>query len=91
VAEACPLGCDPFDIDQRCPTCLITARWGIFSVDELNLLVGTMNSWEGELRPQLLDRFGLCAKAAGINGPKTCIDGHRGDIIALKTAKDLMA
>ena len=29
------------------------------------LLVGTMNPEEGELRPQLLDRFGLCVEVAG--------------------------
>jgi magnesium chelatase subunit I len=29
-------------------------------------LVGTMNPEEGELRPQLLDRFGLCVTVAGI-------------------------
>jgi magnesium chelatase subunit D len=29
------------------------------------ILVGTMNPEEGELRPQLLDRFGLCVKADG--------------------------
>lgn len=29
-------------------------------------LVGTMNPEEGELRPQLLDRFGLCVEIAGI-------------------------
>ncbi|MGH9341678.1 MAG: VWA domain-containing protein [Acidobacteriota bacterium] len=29
------------------------------------MLVGTMNPEEGELRPQLLDRFGLCAQVAG--------------------------
>lgn len=29
------------------------------------LLVGTMNPEEGELRPQLLDRFGLCIDVAG--------------------------
>lgn len=29
-------------------------------------LVGTMNPEEGELRPQLLDRFGLCANIEGI-------------------------
>jgi magnesium chelatase subunit D len=28
-------------------------------------LVGTMNEQEGQLRPQLLDRFGLCADLAG--------------------------
>ena len=32
-------------------------------------LVGTMNPEEGELRPQLLDRFGLCVQVAGIDDP----------------------
>jgi magnesium chelatase subunit I len=32
-------------------------------------LVGTMNPEEGELRPQLLDRFGLCVHIEGINEP----------------------
>jgi magnesium chelatase subunit D len=30
------------------------------------ILVGTMNPEEGELRPQLLDRFGLCAEVTGL-------------------------
>ncbi|WP_459903573.1 putative cobaltochelatase [Desulfosarcina cetonica] len=30
------------------------------------ILVGTMNPEEGELRPQLLDRFGLCVETAGV-------------------------
>ncbi|MGD8561118.1 MAG: ATP-binding protein [Desulfarculaceae bacterium] len=114
-------------------------------------LVGTMNPEEGELRPQLLDRFGLCVNIGGIielkervaimerraafdEDPATfcsqweeesrqlvekiekaidlypqvniehellyeiagyCVDvgvdGHRGDIIILKTAKTLAA
>jgi magnesium chelatase subunit I len=114
-------------------------------------LVGTMNPEEGELRPQLLDRFGLCVHIEGINDPEArvaimerradfdedsanfcaqweeesrmsvekiekaihlhpqvtidrellyhiagyCVevgvDGHRGDIIILKTAKALAA
>ena len=114
-------------------------------------LVGTMNPEEGELRPQLLDRFGLCVNIEGIQTAKErvtimerraafdhdpegftsqwnaasetladqlCIaralypqveverpllfeiarcclevgvDGHRGDIIMLKTAKTLAA
>lgn len=114
-------------------------------------LVGTMNPEEGELRPQLLDRFGLCVNIKGIgsiedrvtimeqriafdeNPDKFCekchgqseelvakimkareiyeqievgqdllyeiarscvevgVDGHRGDIIILKTAKTLAA
>src|SRR3712207_5282032 len=31
------------------------------------ILVGTMNPEEGELRPQLLDRFGLVVEITGIN------------------------
>ncbi len=114
-------------------------------------LVGTMNPEEGELRPQLLDRFGLCVTVSGIgsveervevmkrriafeqdpeafcarwqeasdrlaerivraramldsvtvgqdqlqeiaeNCVRIGIDGHRGDIIVLKTAKTLAA
>ncbi len=114
-------------------------------------LVGTMNPEEGELRPQLLDRFGLCVNVAGADTPedrvmvmerraafdedperfcsewepasrelsqRIClakqlysevaidrsllyeiasfcldvgVDGHRGDIIMLKTAKTLAA
>lgn len=33
------------------------------------VLVGTMNPEEGDLRPQLLDRFGLCVEVAGIRDP----------------------
>ncbi len=33
-------------------------------------LVGTMNPEEGELRPQLLDRFGLCVNIQGITTPE---------------------
>ena len=33
------------------------------------ILVGTMNPEEGELRPQLLDRFGLCVDVEGIQDP----------------------
>jgi magnesium chelatase subunit D len=35
------------------------------------LLVGTMNPEEGELRPQLLDRFGLTVEASAPREPKT--------------------
>lgn len=34
------------------------------------ILVGTMNPEEGELRPQLLDRFGLSIRIEGIRNPK---------------------
>ena len=33
------------------------------------ILVGTMNPEEGDLRPQLLDRFGLAVEVAGIMPP----------------------
>jgi magnesium chelatase subunit I len=33
------------------------------------VLVGTMNPEEGDLRPQLLDRFGLCVEVVGIREP----------------------
>ena len=32
------------------------------------ILVGTMNPEEGDLRPQLLDRFGLCVDVTGLHG-----------------------
>jgi magnesium chelatase subunit D len=38
------------------------------------ILVGTMNPEEGELRPQLLDRFGLCAEIEGINEAEARVD-----------------
>ncbi|MDO8964077.1 MAG: magnesium chelatase subunit D family protein [Coriobacteriia bacterium] len=33
------------------------------------MLVGTMNPEEGDVRPQLLDRFGLCADVVGLSIP----------------------
>ncbi len=38
------------------------------------ILVGTMNPEEGELRPQLLDRFGLCAEIEGINDAEARVE-----------------
>ncbi len=34
------------------------------------VLVGTMNPEEGDLRPQLLDRFGLCVTVEGLKDPR---------------------
>lgn len=45
------------------------------------ILVGTMNPEEGELRPQLLDRFGLCVTIAGIYEA-----GQRVDVIKRRAA-----
>lgn len=38
------------------------------------ILVGTMNPEEGELRPQLLDRFGLCVNIVGITDPEQRVE-----------------
>ncbi|MEW6264091.1 MAG: AAA family ATPase [Thermodesulfobacteriota bacterium] len=48
----------------------IVEREGIsFDHPAMFTLVGTMNPEEGELRPQLLDRFGLCVKVEGLSDP----------------------
>jgi magnesium chelatase subunit D len=38
------------------------------------ILIGTMNPEEGELRPQLLDRFGLCVDIVGIDDADTRVE-----------------
>lgn len=38
------------------------------------ILVGTMNPEEGDLRPQLLDRFGLCVDVRGAREPHTRVE-----------------
>jgi len=38
------------------------------------ILIGTMNPEEGELRPQLLDRFGLCVNIEGIDDLKARVE-----------------
>ena len=38
------------------------------------ILIGTMNPEEGDLRPQLLDRFGLCVSIEGISDPDTRLE-----------------
>ncbi|MBN1928850.1 MAG: putative cobaltochelatase [Chlorobiaceae bacterium] len=40
----------------------------------LFVLAGTMNPEEGELRPQLLDRFGLCVEVRGETDPALRVD-----------------
>ena len=47
------------------------------------LLVGTMNPEEGELRPQLLDRFGLTVEAAAPRQP-----GTRAEVVRRRLAYD---
>jgi Mg-chelatase subunit ChlI len=49
----------------------VVEREGIsFSHPARFILVGTMNPEEGELRPQLLDRFALCVDIQGILAPE---------------------
>lgn len=38
------------------------------------ILIGTMNPEEGDLRPQLLDRFGLCVNVVGIQDADTRVE-----------------
>ncbi|AUG80259.1 magnesium chelatase [Kitasatospora sp. MMS16-BH015] len=47
------------------------------------LLVGTMNPEEGELRPQLLDRFGLTVEIAATREP-----GERAEVVRRRLAYD---
>ena len=47
------------------------------------LLVGTMNPEEGELRPQLLDRFGLCVPVMASNDPS-----RRADVVRARLDHD---
>jgi len=48
------------------------------------ILVGTMNPEEGELRPQLLDRFGLCVEVSSEQDPE-----QRVELILRREAYDL--
>ena len=41
------------------------------------VLIGTMNPEEGELRPQFLDRFGLCVRVLGLEAPEARIAAIR--------------
>jgi Mg-chelatase subunit ChlI len=56
------------------------------------VLVGTMNPEEGDLRPQLLDRFGLCVDVVGIRDPRLRVEvikrrrAYEGDPHAFRAA-----
>lgn len=64
--------------DHLVDTLLDAAAMGVNTVEREGIafahqarfiLVGTMNPEEGEVRPQLLDRFGLCADVEGLQIP----------------------
>jgi Mg-chelatase subunit ChlI len=53
----------------------VVEREGIsFSHPARFILVGTMNPEEGELRPQLLDRFALCVQIRGLENYQSRVD-----------------
>ncbi len=58
----------------------VVEREGIsFSHPARFVLIGSMNPEEGDLRPQLLDRFALCVDVVGIKDPKarmTILERH---------------
>ncbi len=64
--------------DHLVDALLDAAAMGVNSVERESIslshparftLVGTMNPEEGELRPQLTDRFGLCVQVVGLSDP----------------------
>ena len=60
----------------------IVEREGVaFSHPARFILVGTMNPEEGEVRPQLLDRFGLCVEIEGLSSP-----GDRVEVMERRSA-----
>ena len=65
--------------DHLVDSLLDAAAMGVNTVERESLsishparftLVGTMNPEEGELRPQLTDRFGLCVQVRGLDDPE---------------------
>jgi len=52
------------------------------------ILVGTMNPEEGDLRPQLLDRFGLCVDVRGLLDPDQRVRVMERDAIEADPAAD---
>jgi magnesium chelatase subunit D len=69
--------------DHLVDTLLDVAAMGVNTVEREGVsfqhpsrfvLVGTMNPEEGELRPQLLDRFGLCVDVVGVRDPELRVE-----------------
>jgi magnesium chelatase subunit I len=54
------------------------------------ILVGTMNPEEGELRPQLLDRFGLCVQIEGISDAEQRVEVVRRWVAFEEAAEDFI-
>jgi magnesium chelatase subunit D len=69
--------------DHLVDTLLDAAAMGVNTVEREGVsfrhpsrfvLIGTMNPEEGELRPQLLDRFGLCVDVTGVRSPELRVE-----------------
>lgn len=69
--------------DHLVDTLLDAAAMGVNTVEREGVsfahparfvLIGTMNPEEGELRPQLLDRFGLCVDVDGVRDPESRVE-----------------
>src|SRR5437870_2802784 len=72
VVEGCHFGCDPSDREALCADCRERLRAGAMLPHHkrrTRVVQPPMNPEEGELRPQLLDRFGLCVDVEGIRDP----------------------
>ncbi len=62
-------------LDASCSGENIVEREGIsFRHPARFVLIGSMNPEEGDLRPQLLDRFGLCVQVSGELNPETRVE-----------------
>ncbi|MBC7230852.1 MAG: magnesium chelatase subunit D family protein [Actinobacteria bacterium] len=56
----------------------VVEREGVsFSHPSRFIIIGTMNPEEGELRPQLEDRFGLCVEVSGESDPRDRVEVMR--------------
>lgn len=69
--------------DHLVDTLLDAAAMGVNTVEREGIsvvhparfiLVGTMNPEEGEIRPQLLDRFGLCVEVEAVREPEARVE-----------------
>jgi magnesium chelatase subunit D len=69
--------------DHLVDTLLDAAAMGVNTVEREGVsfrhpsrfvLIGTMNPEEGEVRPQLLDRFGLCVDVTGVRTPELRVE-----------------
>src|SRR5947199_7073110 len=90
VVVGCRFGCDPAHPDPDCPDGphdpagpTAHRRAALVRHAARFLLVGTMNPEEGELRPQLLDRFGLAVDVAAPRDPRS-----RAEVVRRRLAYD---